>query len=58
MLTHLPLPGSLAIDGVSCSDFPAYDEHGVHRPIGAGADIGAVEAGALLLKQFLPLIER
>jgi uncharacterized protein YkvS len=42
-LTHLPLPGSPAIEagGLSC---PATDQRGELRPRGAACDIGAVEA--------------
>ncbi|HEX5037108.1 MAG TPA: choice-of-anchor Q domain-containing protein [bacterium] len=44
---HEPLAGSPAIDGVddAIAPPPATDQRGVSRPIGAAADIGAVEAG-------------
>lgn len=43
---HEPLTGSPAIDGVDGTPpAPATDQHNVPRPIGAAADIGAVEVG-------------
>jgi len=44
---HEPLTGSPAIDGVdtAIAAAPATDQRSVNRPIGASADIGAVEAG-------------
>lgn len=44
---HEPLTGSPAIDGVdtSIAAAPTTDQRSVNRPIGASADIGAVEAG-------------
>jgi hypothetical protein len=44
--THLPGPGSPAIDGADAADCPATDQRGAPRPHGAGCDIGAVEVGA------------
>ncbi|MEX1103349.1 MAG: choice-of-anchor Q domain-containing protein, partial [Dehalococcoidia bacterium] len=45
--THLPLPGSPAIDAatVGCPP-PASDQRGVTRPQGAACDIGSVELSA------------
>ena len=40
-LTHLPQPGSLAIDHTSC--LTPEDQRGVSRPQGSGCDVGAVE---------------
>ena len=41
--THLPLAGSPAIDAGSCTGLNV-DQRGYYRPVGAGCDIGAVEA--------------
>ena len=41
--THLPLPGSPAIDHGTDSGAPATDQRGVHRPQASGFDVGAVE---------------
>lgn len=52
MFTHMPQPGSPAIDNGSNVACQAVDQRGVARPIdgdgvgGAACDIGAVEAGA------------
>jgi len=43
--TMLPLPGSPAIDAISCTNLPATDQRGVARPQGAQCDIGSVEVG-------------
>lgn len=40
--THMPLPGSPAIDGGAFTDF-GNDQRGVARPQGAALDVGAVE---------------
>ncbi len=42
-LTHVPLPGSLAIDNGN-PNITEIDQRGVDRPLGLGVDIGAVEA--------------
>ncbi|MEO5560627.1 MAG: NHL repeat-containing protein [Dokdonella sp.] len=42
--TMLPLPGSPAIDALTCTNAPATDQRGIARPQGAQCDIGAVEA--------------
>jgi hypothetical protein len=42
-LTHLPLPGSKAIDTGDNSACPPTDQRGVTRPQGPRCDIGAVE---------------
>ena len=44
--THLPGPGSPAIDTGSNGGCPAADQRGVQRPQGAACDIGAVEVVA------------
>ncbi|MDQ1300367.1 MAG: hypothetical protein QG637_284, partial [Chloroflexota bacterium] len=41
--THLPRPGSPAIDGGTCLPGITTDQRGVARPQGATCDIGAVE---------------
>ncbi len=41
--THLPLPGSPAIDGGTNINAPNTDQRDVARPLGAGYDVGAVE---------------
>lgn len=43
--THLPNPGSPAIDGGTASGCPATDQRGLPRPFGATCDVGAVEVG-------------
>jgi len=42
-LTHLPSPGSPAIDAANAALCPATDQRGVPRPQGGGCDAGAVE---------------
>ncbi|QBB72388.1 hypothetical protein ELE36_19555 [Pseudolysobacter antarcticus] len=42
--TMLPLPGSPAIDALTCTNAPATDQRGIARPQGPQCDIGAVEA--------------
>jgi hypothetical protein len=42
-LTHLPQPGSRAIDNGTDIGAPATDQRGVERPQLAGIDVGAVE---------------
>ena len=44
--THLPLPGSPAIDMAPSG--PSRDQRGASRPYGAGYDVGAVEAGPVV----------
>lgn len=65
MLTHLPLPGSPAIDlilpGTSgCNTTYKIDQRNVTRPQGTACDIGAVEyrVGDLIPRLYLPLILR
>jgi hypothetical protein len=41
--THLPLPGSPAIDGGTLAGCPSMDERFVSRPYGVSCDVGAVE---------------
>jgi hypothetical protein len=42
-LTHLPQPGSPAIDGGTNVDCPSTDQRGVSRPQGPACDVGSVE---------------
>jgi len=42
-LTHLPQPGSRAIDNGTSTGAPATDQRGIKRPQLAGVDVGAVE---------------
>ena len=42
-LTHLPQPGSRAIDHGTDSGAPGTDQRGINRPQLAGIDVGAVE---------------
>ncbi len=51
-LTHLPLPGSPAIDFGTNAGCPSNDQRGASRPIGKACDVGAVETGYL----FIPLV--
>jgi hypothetical protein len=44
--THMPLPGSPAIDGVLGVQAPALDQLSRNRPAGLGFDIGAFEVNA------------
>lgn len=44
--THLPMPGSPAIDAGDASTAPARDQRGVKRPQGPASDIGSVEVEA------------
>lgn len=46
MLTHLPQPGSPAIDAGDAASCPPADQRGYARPGGNGCDAGAVEADA------------
>lgn len=57
-LTHLPQPGSPAIDGGQCAPGLVADQRGGERPAGGACDIGAVEVGAFLPWAFLPLARR
>ncbi|HEY7061018.1 MAG TPA: choice-of-anchor Q domain-containing protein [Chloroflexota bacterium] len=41
--THLPQPGSLAIDRGTNAGCPAIDQRGLPRPVGLSCDVGAVE---------------
>ena len=56
-LTHMPQPGSPAIDfvAVGCPP-PATDQRGAKRPAGAACDAGAVEYGAAVAMVYLPLV--
>ncbi len=47
LLTHLPLPGSPAINRGTSNGAPAYDEQNVSRPQGTAFDIGAMEVCAV-----------
>ncbi|MEA2480016.1 MAG: hypothetical protein QOJ07_1938 [Thermoleophilaceae bacterium] len=44
--THLPQPGSPAIDAGATTGCPAFDQRGIARPIGIACDAGSVEAPA------------
>jgi hypothetical protein len=44
--THLPGPGSIAIDAVACASPPGADQRGVARPRGEFCDYGALEVAA------------
>ena len=48
-MTHMPQPGSAAIDAGTSNGAPSTDQRGVTRPQLAGFDVGAVE--------YLPLID-
>lgn len=54
--THLPLPGSAAINRVPAAACSAADQRGVGRPQGATCDSGAVEFDSIRI--FLPVIDR
>ena len=45
--THLPQPGSPAIDRAPLAGCPPTDQRGFIRPVGAACDSGAVEVGAV-----------
>jgi hypothetical protein len=45
-LTHMPQPGSPAIDNGTGAGCPATDQRGAPRPVGAACDVGAVEYGS------------
>jgi len=53
--THVPDPGSPAIDHGQCLQDVATDQRGVPRPQGSACDIGAVERYATLLL-YVPLV--
>jgi CSLREA domain-containing protein len=53
--THMPLPGSPAIDFGTNTGCPSTDQRGFPRPVNGICDVGAVERQILL---YLPLIER
>jgi sugar lactone lactonase YvrE len=58
-LTHMPLPGSPAIDyGSNGCPPPDTDQRGGIRPVGSGCDAGAVEYGAILPMLYLPMIRK
>jgi hypothetical protein len=54
--THLPLPGSPAIDGGGGADIPTTDQRDRPRPYGAAPDIGAVEVQPF--PRYLPIVGR
>ncbi len=58
--THIPLPGSPAIDFGTNTGCPSTDQRGLPRPIGLACDVGAVERQVIDFSAFLflPLIER
>lgn len=58
-LTHMPMPGSPAIDFViSGCPPPATDQRGAARPAGELCDAGAVEYGVILKMLYLPLARK
>ncbi len=54
-LTHMPLPGSPAIDFGTNVGCPSTDQRGFRRPIGIRCDVGAVE---YQLRTSLPFIKK
>ena len=44
--THVPQPGSAAIDAAVGNDTPSFDQRGVSRPQGVAKDVGAVEVAS------------
>jgi sugar lactone lactonase YvrE len=56
--THMPLPGSPAIDFSNACPPPDTDQRGAARPVGSMCDAGAVEYGAMLPRVYLPGILR
>lgn len=48
-LTHVPLPGSPAVDAADCTAGPSTDQRGFPRPQDSTCDIGAVEQRDLTL---------
>jgi CSLREA domain-containing protein len=54
--THFQVWGSPTIDAIHGGFCPVIDQRGVHRPLGAGCDIGAVEYDGALC--FLPVVVR
>jgi CSLREA domain-containing protein len=57
-LTHMPRPGSPAIDGGTNTGCPATGQRGEPRPQGAACEVGAVEVEAPPLLLFIPLVLR
>jgi hypothetical protein len=60
-VTHMPLPGSPAIDGGNGNWCPSTDQRGASRMgVGAGSacDVGAVETGVLPPQVYFPSIKR
>jgi predicted outer membrane repeat protein len=58
MPTHLPLPGSQAIDGGTTTGCPMSDQRGGARPAGLSCDVGAVESDAAVPWLWLALLRR
>ncbi len=56
MPTILPQPGSPVIDAADPASCPALDQRGAAR-VGT-CDVGAVEFGAVLVQQYIPLVVR
>jgi predicted outer membrane repeat protein len=55
--THMPLPGSPAIDYITIEcPHPATDQRGAARPVGSACDVGAVEFGAKLPWVYVPVL--
>lgn len=57
--THMPLTGNPAINALPPARCGfSSDQRGAARPAGTNCDIGAVEAGAMLPRLYLPLVIR
>jgi hypothetical protein len=58
-LTHIPLPGSPALDNGTDTGCPSTDQRGKPRPVGLACDVGAVERQTIDFPfLYLPLIVR
>jgi hypothetical protein len=58
-LTHMPQPGSPAIDGGTGFNCPSTDQRGASRAgVGTACDVGSVEFGGLLPWLYLPFLMR
>ena len=60
-LTHIPLPGSFAIDNGTNAGCPVTDQRGQPRPAGLACDVGAVERQGFdfpFRYLYLPLIRK
>lgn len=57
-LTHMPAPGSIAINNGTNVYCPTRDQRGATRPVSGVCDIGAVEFGAKLPQMYLSLLAK